>query len=46
MPSGGAGLPAPLVLSRLAGLYVLRTNQYGAVTVETDGTQMWVSAER
>ena len=40
------GLPAPEVLARLAGRDVLRTDQHGAVTVETDGAQMWVGVAR
>jgi competence protein ComEC len=40
------GLPAPEVLARLAGRDVLRTDQHGAVTVETDGAQMWVGVSR
>jgi competence protein ComEC len=40
------GNPAPVVLSRLAGRDVLRTDQHGSITVETDGTQMWVEASR
>ena len=34
--------PAPPTLARPAGRDVLRTDQHGAITVETDGTQMWV----
>ena len=40
------GNPAPDVLSRLIGRDVLRTDQHGAITVETDGTQMWAEASR
>ena len=40
------GNPAPQALARLAGRDVLRTDQHGAITVETDGAQMWVQAAR
>jgi competence protein ComEC len=40
------GNPAPLVLARLAGRDVLRTDQHGAITVETDGEQLWVEVAR
>ena len=39
------GNPAPQVLAGLAGRDVLRTDQHGAITMETDGTQMWVAVE-
>jgi competence protein ComEC len=38
------GNPDPQVLALLVGRDVLRTDQHGAITVETDGTQMWVEA--
>ncbi len=38
--------PSPEALARLAGRNVLRTDQHGAIMVETDGQQLWVSAER
>ena len=38
--------PLVLVLARLAGRDVPRTDQHGAITVETDGTQMWVQVAR
>jgi beta-lactamase superfamily II metal-dependent hydrolase len=41
-----SGNPSPEVLARLAGRAVLRTDQRGAITVETDGEQLWVSASR
>jgi beta-lactamase superfamily II metal-dependent hydrolase len=48
--SVGAGNPdgnsAPVVLSRLAGRDVLRTDHNGTITVETDGTQLWVTVGR
>jgi competence protein ComEC len=41
----GSG-PAPELLGRLAGRAVLRTDTDGAVTVMSDGTQLWVETER
>ena len=41
-----SGNPAVGVLGRLVGRDVLRTDQHGAITVETDGTQMWVEVQR
>lgn len=38
--------PDPILLGRLAGRAVLRTDLHGAVTVMTDGTQLWVETER
>ena len=40
------GNPAPQVLAQLDGRDVLRTDQHGAISVETDGTQMWAEASR
>ena len=40
------GNPAPSVLARLAGRSILRTDQHGDITIETDGSQMWVQASR
>ncbi len=42
----GLGNPAPAVLALLSGRDVLRTDQHGAITVETDGAQMWVEVSR
>ena len=38
--------PAPEVLARLAGHDVLRTDQHGAIPLETDGREMWVEVQR
>jgi competence protein ComEC len=40
------GNPSPVVLARLAGRDVLRTDQHGAIMVETDGAQMWMTVSR
>ena len=40
------GNPAPVVFARLAGRDALRTDRHGAVTVETDGGQMWIEVQR
>lgn len=42
----GSGYPNMATLERLAGRSVLRTDVNGTVTVETDGVQMWLTAER
>jgi competence protein ComEC len=41
-----AGNPTPDVLARLLGRNVLRTDRQGAITLETDGEQLWVTVER
>jgi competence protein ComEC len=41
-----AGAPSPAILSRLAGRNVLRTDEHGALTLSTDGRQLWVEAQR
>ena len=38
--------PDPDVLNRLTGRTVLRTDQHGAVTLSTDGEQLWVETEK
>ena len=38
--------PAPQVLAGLVGRDVLRTDQHGAIAVETDGEMLWVQASR
>jgi competence protein ComEC len=40
------GNPAPVILARLAGRDVQRTDQYGTIAVETDGERMWVEVAR
>lgn len=40
------GLPDPDVLATLEGRTLLRTDRNGWIEVITDGTQMWVEAER
>jgi competence protein ComEC len=46
--SAGAGRSEPSsdVLARLADQNVLRTDQHGTITLETDGEQVWVRVER
>ncbi len=39
-------LPDPALLSRLPGRNLLRTDLSGAITIMTDGTQLWVETER
>jgi len=34
------------VLERLSGALVLRTDEHGAVRLETDGRRLWASASR
>ncbi len=40
------GEPAPLVLQRLEGRAILRTDLNGTLTLFTDGEQLWVEKER
>jgi len=40
------GNPASVVLARLGRRDVLRTDQHGMITVETDGEQLWVEVQR
>jgi len=40
------GHPTDAVLSRLAGDYVLRTDEDGDVRIETDGSRIWVRTSR
>ena len=40
------GHPAPSVLERYAGSLVLRTDEHGTVTLETDGERLWVEVAR
>ncbi len=40
------GVPAPKILDRLAGRAILRTDQNGALTLFTDGEQLWMETER
>ena len=42
----GSGYPDAATLAQLAGRSVLRTDVNGTLTVETDGVQLWVRAER
>ncbi|MEX2159335.1 MAG: ComEC/Rec2 family competence protein [Dehalococcoidia bacterium] len=40
------GHPSPVVLDRLRGVPVLRTDLNGTIRIETDGTRLWVHTER
>lgn len=40
------GHPSPVVLDRLRGVPVLRTDLNGTIRIETDGTRLWVETER
>jgi competence protein ComEC len=40
------GHPCPEVLGRLADLPTYRTDEHGTVEVVSDGTRVWVEAER
>jgi beta-lactamase superfamily II metal-dependent hydrolase len=44
--AAGSEFPSAEALARLAGRGVLRTDRNGTVTLETDGTRLWVEAER
>jgi len=44
--SNSHGHPTAVVLSRLGGDYVLRTDEDGDVRMETDGERLWVTTER
>lgn len=44
-PGDPYGRPAPEVLSALKGYTLLRTDRNGAITLVTDGKQMWVEVE-
>ncbi len=46
LDAGQAGALTPERLSALAGRTLLRTDQRGAVTVLSDGTQVWVECDR
>ena len=40
------GHPSPETLTRLDGRRVLRTDQSGTVEITTEGTRLWIIAER
>jgi competence protein ComEC len=40
------GLPDPLVIDRLAGITLLRTDQNGWINLSTDSNGMWVEVEK
>jgi competence protein ComEC len=40
------GHPAPDVLDRLAGQAILRTDESGDITLETNGQAVWVSTQK
>ena len=40
------GHPTADVLARLADDVILRTDLQGDITIETDGTQIWVQTQR
>jgi beta-lactamase superfamily II metal-dependent hydrolase len=42
----GQGLPDRGLIDRLAGYYLLRTDQHGTIQITTDGLQMWVQVEK
>jgi competence protein ComEC len=44
--SAGADAPAPEVLARLDGRNLLRTDEHGTVTLETDGQRLWAEVQR
>ena len=46
LSSQPGALPDPALLARLTGRNVLRTDRSGAITIMTDGTQLWVETER
>lgn len=41
-----ANLPSPLVLARLTGRTVFRTDRHGSINISTDGMQLWLQPER